>query len=216
MKDSNGDIVGDDGPSMTIADGSITNAKIDSNAAIARSKIAAGTANYFLLNDVNGNISETDKLQIDGASLRSTMNGNYFTGELSANGDVYFGANYEKVIKIVSNCNTSDATPQTIKQEYTLPDLLYFVNFVISVKGNDVGNADASGFISGCFKVKQNDLNTQPVVSSIFNKLVILDSALSSCDVVLDNSTNNCFKINVIGIAATNLTWKMEINLFRH
>jgi len=206
QKDSNGDIVGVDGPSAN----NIVNSQIDANANIDRSKIATGTANYFLLNDANGLISETNKLYLDGASLRSTMNGNYFSGEFAVNGDVYFGTNYEKVIKIVSTLNTSDATPTTIKSEYMLPNMLYLVNFVISLKSND-----DSGFISGCFKVKQNAADTQPVISSIFNKLSILDSSLNTCDVVLNNSTNNTFKINVIGYE-DNVSWKAEINYFRH
>ena len=66
-KDSNGDIVGHDAPTFSITDGSITNAKIASDAAISRSKIEPKPAEgyKFLRNDASGAIVSSNDLWVN-------------------------------------------------------------------------------------------------------------------------------------------------------
>jgi len=57
--------VGSDEVRFSIAAASLNNADIAADAAIARSKVAAGTANHVLINDASGNLSSEARLSLD-------------------------------------------------------------------------------------------------------------------------------------------------------
>lgn len=62
---------------LTIANGAITNVKVSASAAIARSKLAAGTADHVLINDGSGVMSSTASLPV---SLGGTGATSFTTG----------------------------------------------------------------------------------------------------------------------------------------
>jgi len=199
FKNADGDIIGNDGP--TLADGSVTNAKIASDASIDRSKIAvdAGNMGCMLFNDNGtGAIGTNTYLSQSGSEtlcsfLRSET---LFSGFDSYNGSKVYSQ---------KGVQSNSATPVVINEDTILNNTMHIVKIDIMVQDYSKN----CGYFSGFVKVKCD--NGTVSCSDIYNKNTILDSALNGCDFSFDNATANKLKLKGTGLASTDLYWNAKI-----
>ena len=90
-----------------IADSSITNAKIASDAAIARSKLASGTASHVIINDVNGVLSSEAQLSLSrgGSNANLSSASAYSFVHLNSSGNAFTSTLLTGSRAIVSDAN---------------------------------------------------------------------------------------------------------------
>ena len=215
----------------------ISNTDVASNANLDRSKIAAGTANYILVNDGVGAMSEVqyldrEKIAVDNANqYKFLYNDN--TGAIAPNDalqinandlvcnpssdillekDIYADANKKYLLQKVLNVQTTNDTPTAIYSLTCENNKSYLVKFELLL----VDSSTNSGIINGYCKVKHANSSTQPTASYIISNGSILDNALANCEVQLDVSVNDTFKLMVVGIPATTIDWQCKVDFIKN
>ena len=229
-----------DGNQVLLGDGNwskIVNANVDDNCNLARSKLANATANYILVNDGFGTMSEVqfldrNKIAVDNANQYKFLFNNN-NGEIAANDallvngndlvcnpssdillekDIYADANKKYLLQKVLNVQTTNDTPTAIYSLTCENNKSYLVKFELLL----VDSSANSGIINGYCKVKHANSSTQPTASYIISNGSILDNALANCEVQLDVSVNDTFKLMVVGIPATTIDWLCKVDFIKN
>jgi len=198
QKDSNGDLVGVDSPSVN----NIVDAQIDANAAISRSKIAADTSNegYFLYNDRNdGTLKPTSVVQFNTMNrlILSPPHSVVITQRLN------FGC--EGIEQDIIQCNTTNDTATNLYTGNLTANYVYLLQYEVCAKNN---SDNKSAFLSGKIKAHQGALNTHPSFSSIIEYLSIPDSGMEDVFINIVSNNNTEFSLMVTGIASKNIAYR--------
>jgi hypothetical protein len=88
---------------------------------------------------------------------------------------------------------------------------MYVVHYDILVSNNSTTD---SACFSGFAKCKQGASSTTPSVSSVYNKLDIIDAGLNGISVVFYTEADY-IRILITGLASTTLKWMSEIKIHR-
>lgn len=219
----------------TITDYFITNTHISNTAAIARSKISSGTANFVVINDGSGNLAEEQRLSplrggtgldsssaANGTLLIGTGNGfqlSTLTGTsneieiTNASGDIVIGLpnNIDVTANLTVGQNLSVSGNTNIASNTFFVDISnqrIGIRKIPSVNFDVAGNSAFSGTVSvgGLFTL-QNSANITGSVA-IGNTLTVTRSAVFSNTVSITGATEVTNRLTVSGNVA------IDTNLF--
>jgi len=183
--DGSGNVSADAGPSMTIADGSITNAKIAWNAAIDRSKIAAdsNSSNYgkFLMNDRTTGAITYAPIQYSSINNKLIFSPSNSIGLYQR---IEYGSDI--IQDEIQAFNISDQAAHNLMSDGLTAGVIYLFEFKVSCRAS----SGESGIITGKAKVVQGASNTKPSISSIVDYFKLFDSGFD-CDLTLDQTSSN-------------------------
>lgn len=127
---------------LSLVDGSVSNSHIANDAAIARSKIAAGTASHVIVNDGSGNLSSAERLTIaqGGTNSSTALNNNRVMVSSS-------GAIVEAAAITASRALESNADGIPVASSVTSTELGYLSGVTSSIQ-TQLNNAGAAKYVA--------------------------------------------------------------------
>jgi len=187
-------------------DPSITNFSVAENAAIARTKLATGTANYFVVNDGVGNLSESPLVTINWTNV---VVGTAQSDKLKLNATLQFGSG-SKDIETIYTVTTTDATATNIHSITCSVNDSYAISLL--VEGHNTTDNDSCCFSYQLIKIYHTTLGNNPVVNHL-NKAEIKDNVNYNFDYVLSANT---VAFKVTGLASKTVNWTLKLLQIGH
>ena len=166
--------------------------------------------NEFVLTSSDGNLLNNSSLSIFNNNLKlNPINDILFNSDMILeNRTLYYDIDKSTYID-VNNVVTTNTTPTPILILNTSPNTTYIVMFEITA--NNKLDSKYSSF-TAYLNIKQGLINTQPISTEFINYIISSDTEMdnTSLDIV---TTNNTFKIVVIGLNNTQIYWKSSVKI---
>lgn len=166
--------------------------------------------NEFVLTSNDGNLLNNSSLSIFNNNLKlNPVNDILLDSDMILeNRTLYYDIDKSTYID-VNNVITTNTTPTPILILNTSPNTTYIVMFEITA--NNKLDSKYSSF-TAYLNIKQGLINTQPISTDFINYIISSDTEMdnTSLDIV---TTNNLFKLVVIGLNNTQIYWKSSVKI---
>lgn len=176
----------------------LADSNVASNAGVARSKLASGTAGEFLLNDGSGVMSSTNLVKYDGTHVVVAS-------------PVYFGTNKHTSL-LTFDQHTSDATSTALATLTLANNTAYYLKF--TVLGVDSSADPIQSLLNkGNVKINCGSTGTVSFDSQPTEHLLNVDAGLAGAVVTLASSGANNLTVSVQGLASHNIEWTCKLKM---
>ena len=182
---------------------SILDADVNATAAIARTKLANGTANTIVVNDSSGVLSSSTFIDVSTNDIKINP-----TGDIILQKNIYYDID-KLIFSHTANVKTTSATVTTIYSIALAANTAYtFTYQAVALNTTD----STSGSFTGMVKVQQKTSLEFPIIGTILSKTASVDTGMSSLNITTLGTTTSIFALQVTGIASKIISWKINID----
>jgi len=165
---------------------SILDADVNATAAIARTKLANGTANTIVVNDSSGVLSSSTFIDVSTNDIKINP-----TGDIILQKNIYYDID-KLIFSHTANVKTTSATVTTIYSIALAANTAYtFTYQAVALNTTD----STSGSFTGMVKVQQKTSLEFPIIGTILSKTASVDTGMSSLNITTLGTTTSIFAL---------------------